>query len=230
VELSGILAMKNLKVKHFMYALMVISFLAYFIILQIRPVQEKTFINYLKLVPIVVTIDTIVFFLFAKYAWKWRIFKDWLVPFPDLNGTYQGMIKTTWSDPLTDERPAPIPATLTIHQSFFSISCVMRTAEMTSHSFISDFILDEDNQVKKLSYSYTSIPKQVVIERSPQHQGTIVFEIDDSSKPKLLGEYWTTRKTTGTIELEHYIEEKLSTFPKGELGKHPVSEVRNHKS
>jgi SMODS-associating 2TM, beta-strand rich effector domain len=222
--------MRNLKVNSFIYALTFISFLAYFIILQIQPVEEKSFINYLKIVPTVVTVDAAVVFLFAKFAWKWRVFKSWLVPFPNLNGTYQGTIRTTWIDPITNERPAPIPVTLTIHQTFFSISCVMRTEEMTSRSFIADFILDDDNQVKKLSYSYTSTPKQVVIERSPQHDGTIMFEIDDSSKPRLVGEYWTARKTTGTIELEFYIEEKLSTFPNKELGKHPVSEIRNNKS
>lgn len=104
----------------------------------------------------------------------------------------------------------------------------MRTEEMTSYSFISDFILDKDNQVKKLSYSYTSTPKQVVIERSPQHYGTIVFEIDETAKLRLIGEYWTGRKTTGTIDLEFWKKEKLATFP-SKLGKHPVSEIRNNR-
>jgi hypothetical protein len=222
--------MKNLKVNHFIYGLAVISFLAYFIILYFWPVQDNTFINYLKVVPSVVTVDTVIAFLFAKYAWKWSVFKDWLVPFPNLNGTFQGTIHTTWIDPLANTRPAPIPVILTIHQTFFGVSCVMRTAEMVSHSFISDFIVDEDNQVKKLAYSYTSTPNHVVLERSAQHQGTIVFEIDDSSKIRLFGQYWTARKTTGTIDLEFYIEEKLNSFPSKELAKHPVSELRNNKS
>lgn len=221
--------MRNLKLNHFIYALTAISFLAYFIILQIQPVQEQTFINYVKIVPTVVTIDTAVIFLFTQYFWKWKIFKEWLVPFPNLNGTFKGTIRTTWIDPITNERPAPIPAILTVNQSFFSISCVMRTEEMASYSFISDFIVDKDNQVKKLSYSYTSNPKQVVIERSPQHLGTIVFEIDETPKIRLVGEYWTGRKTTGNIEMEFWKKQKLNTFP-AKLGKHPVSEARNNKS
>jgi SMODS-associating 2TM, beta-strand rich effector domain len=230
VELLRVLAMKNLKVNHFIYGLAIISLLTYFIILQFWPVQENTFLNHLKIVPRVVTVDTVIAILFAKYAWKWRVFKGWLVPFPNLNGTFQGTIQSTWVDPHTGSRPAPIPAILTIHQTFFSVSCVMRTAEMVSRSFISDFIVDEDNQVKKLAYSYTSIPTQVVMERSAQHDGTIVFEIDDSSKIRLFGQYWTARKTTGTIDLEFYIEEKLNSFPSKELAKHPVSEIRNNKS
>jgi hypothetical protein len=221
---------KNLKLNHFIYALIGISFVAYFIILKyIQPVQEETFINYLKIIPTVVTVDTVLVLLFTQHIWKLRIFKGWLVPFPNLNGTYKGIIRTTWEDPITKERPASIPTILTIKQSFFRISCVMRTEEMTSYSFICDFILDKDNQEKQLSYSYRSYPKQIVVERSPQHRGTIVFEIDETPKIRLVGEYWTDRKTTGTIEMEFWRKKKLNTFP-ANLGKHPVSEARNKKA
>jgi hypothetical protein len=99
---------------------------------------------------------------------------------------------------------------------------------MTSYSFICDFILDKDEQVKKLSYSYTSNPKQVVIERSPQHFGTALFEIDEKPKLRLIGEYWTGRKTTGSMKLDFWKKDKLNTFP-STLGTHPVSEARDNK-
>src|SRR5258708_7404620 len=193
--------MKHLNLNRFLAAITIISFLAYFIILDLNPVKESTFVNYLRIVPTVITVDTIIGFLFVQYLWRFKIFRGWLVPFPNLNGSYKGTIQTTWIDPITNERPAPIPATLTINQTFFRISCVMRTKEMVSYSFISDFILDKDEQVKKLAYSYSSNPKQVVIERSPQHLGTMVFEIEEKPKWRLVGEYWTGRKTTGVIEM-----------------------------
>lgn len=223
--------MKNLKLNYFLTGLLFISFIAYFIILFLQPVKEPTFLNYAKIVPTVVTIDTALIFLFAKFFWKWRIFYDWLVPFPNLNGTYKGKIRTTWTDPETGGRPDVIDAVLTINQSFFSISCVMRTTEMTSYSILADFILDPDNQVKKLSYTYTSNPKQVVIERSPQHLGTAVFDIDDGKKKKhrLIGEYWTARKTTGSIEMEFWKKDKVNSLPT-DFVTHPVSEIRDYKS
>jgi hypothetical protein len=230
VELLGVLALRNLKVTNALYALAVILFITYFAVLYFQPIQEKTFINYLKILPTAISIDTAVIIVFAKYLWKWGIFKEWLVPFPNLNGTYQGTIKTTWEDPITGERPAPIQAYLTISQSFFNISCVMRTEEMTSHSFIGDFILDKDNQVKRLSYSYVSHPKQIVIERSPLHQGTIVFDIAEGHRPRLIGQYWTGRKTTGTIEMKFWKKDKLDSFPSKKVGMHPVSGARNNKS
>src|SRR5262249_26319552 len=50
--------------------------------------------------------------VFVGYAWKLPIFRKWLVPFPDLNGTWQGTIQTTWRDPQTNQIPGPIPVIL----------------------------------------------------------------------------------------------------------------------
>ena len=91
---------------------------------------------FLRILPFCVSIDLLFIAAFSTYLWRWNIFQSWLVPFPNLNGTWQGYIQTTWVDPFTNERPAPIPTILTIKQSFFKISCVMRTAEMTSRSII----------------------------------------------------------------------------------------------
>lgn len=160
--------------------------------------------------------------IFVTQAWRWRIFRGWLVPFPDLNGTWQGTIQTTWSDPQTGAIPGPIPAVLTIKQSFIRLSCVMRTAEMTSRSCFADFWLDGDEQIKMLGYSYhsTSIPS--VVDRSAPHDGTVVLEIVGSPAKKLKGQYWTSRKTTGEVRMEFKKAELSEEFP-GRLGPHPVS-------
>jgi len=201
--------MKNINLKYFLFAILLISLLAFFVLLQFNEDKSINFLAILKMLPKVVTIDILAIGLFSAYLWKWKIFKGWLVPFPNLNGTWKGEIQTTWIDPQTNERPAPIPAIVSIKQSFFKISCVMRTAEMTSRSVISDFVLDKDNQVKRLIYSYDSNPLQTVKERSPQHCGTMVFDIIEKPKMKLEGEYWTGRKTTGNIEVTFWKKELL---------------------
>lgn len=221
--------MKHLNLTRYIWAIAGTLFAIFVLFLVFQPPPENSFINLVKILSSSVGIETILIGVFVKFLWKFRFLQDWFVPFPNLNGTYQGTIQTTWIDTITGERPAPIPAILTIKQSFTHISCVMRTEEMTSFSFISDFILDENNQLKQLSYSYNSQPKQIVIERSPQHYGTIVFDIIEEEKIKLIGYYWTGRKTTGNIEMEFYADDKLDYFPK-EFGKHPVSEVRDYKS
>lgn len=178
--------------------------------------------NFFGAISKVVSTELFIVYLFSQFCWKWKMFKGWLVLFPDLNGTWKGEIQSTWKNPKTNERPDPIPAILTIKQSFFNISCVMRTAEMTSHSVLSDFKLDKDNQIKRLIYTYDSNPLQTVKDRSPQHCGTMIFNIIEKPQLKLDGEYWTGRKTTGNIQMEHWKKELLDYYPK-ELGSHPVS-------
>lgn len=171
-----------------------------------------------KTIPLVLLVVGI----FVSYAWRWKIFRGWLVPFPDLNGTWQGTIQTTWKNPESGEVPAPIPVILTIKQSFIRISCVMRTAEMTSRSYLADFWLDGDEQIRKLGYSYHSNPLPSVADRSQPHDGTIIFELVGSPVEKLKGVYWTARKTTGEVVLTFREKNRLEEFP-NDLGKHPVS-------
>jgi hypothetical protein len=107
-------------------------------------------------------------------------------------------------------------------QSFTKISCVMRTAEMTSRSFLADFWLDGDEQVRMLGYCYHSLPLPTVQHRSQPHDGTVVFEVVGTPVTKLKGTYWTGRKTTGEVVLTFRGEERLDEFPT-DLGRHPVS-------
>lgn len=213
--------MKNLNLKYFIFILVFLSFIIYSLVLILNPFVQKTFLNYLRILPNVVWVDLIFIFIFSQWIWKWKIFKGWLVPFPNLNGTWKGEIQSTWRNPETNERVAPIPVILTINQSFLKISCVMRTEEMTSYSFVSDFLIDKDSQVKKLAYSYYSRPKQTVRHRSEQHNGTIIFEIIEIPEKALEGDYWTERKTSGEIKLKYWKTERLESYPV-EIGNHPL--------
>lgn len=221
--------MRNINLKTAVYVIVGLSAVVATILIYISDPFQPTLLTLLKLLSKVVSVDVVLIGFFASCAWQWRIFKGWLVPFPNLNGTWKGHIRTTWIDPKTNERPAPIPAILTVHQTFFKVSCVMRTAEMTSRSVTSDFVLDKDNQVRRLFYSYDSTPIQSVRERSPQHCGTMAFDIIEKPKKLLTGDYWTARKTTGDIEMSFWKKEKLETYPVS-LGDHPVSAARDHTS
>ena len=163
-------------------------------------------------IPKVVTVDLILIGLFVKWVWRWKYLQGWLVPFPDLNGTWQGIIQTSWKD--TDNiSPGPISTILTIKQTFGHISCVMRTGEMESHSYVEGFSLDPEKQIRKLCYSYTSRPKTSVRDRSTPHDGTMLFNIIGKPVMKLEGEYWTQRKTTGTITLTFHAKDLFDELP-----------------
>jgi hypothetical protein len=213
--------MKNLKPKSFalfIFAQFIVCFIgvAYLSNIQIDGMLSSLKVAY-KTIPLLLFF----WFLFSRYCWKWSIFQGWLVPTPYLEGTWKGTIQTTWKNPETGESPGPIPVILTIKQSFLHVSCVMRTAEMASRSYLADFWLNSENQIQKLGYSYTSVPSVSVAGRSQPHDGTVVFEIIGQPVEKLHGLYWTTRKTTGEISLKFHCRERLDEFP-GDLGDHPM--------
>lgn len=214
--------MKNLHSKRFALAIFVVfatcfCWVAYRSGKNVSNLLSALIIAY-KTIPLVLMVVG----FFVGYAWRWKIFRGWLVPFPDLNGTWQGAIQTTWVNLETGAIPSPIPVILSIKQSFIHISCVMRTAEMTSHSYLADFWLDGDEQVRMLGYSYHSKPLPTVADRSQPHDGTIVFELIETPVTKLKGTYWTARKTTGEVVLTFREPKRLEEFP-DDLGKHPVS-------
>ena len=214
--------MKNLHSKRFAWAIFLVFVICFsgMAIQSGKKVEDfgSAFLIAYKTVPLVL----LIVWVFVSYAWRWRIFHGWLVPFPDLNGTWQGSIQTTWKNPNTGEVPGPIPVILSIKQSFTRISCVMRTAEMTSRSYLADFWLDGDEQIRMLGYSYRSNPSPSVIDRSQPHDGTTVFELIGNPVQKLKGTYWSSRKTTGEISLVFRGEKSLEEFP-DDLGLHPVS-------
>ena len=205
--------MRNICLKYSLYALLALSAIAFFALAITQNITVVNFVSIFKLIPKVVSIDLLAVAAFSSFMWKWRIFKGWLVPFPNLNGTWKGSIQSTWVDPITNERAPAIPAILTIKQSFLKISCVMRTTEMTSRSIIADFVLDKEQQVCRVSYTYDSNPIATVKERSPQHLGTMLFDIVEAPERKLEGDYWTGRKTTGHVELTFWKKELLHKYP-----------------
>lgn len=155
-----------------------------------------------------------------KWGWRWRLLQGWLVPFPNLNGTWQGDIQTNWKDNKGNVL-SPIPVVLIIKQSFGHVSCVMRTAEMESHSYLEGFCIDRERQIRQLCYSYTSKPKARLRDRSTPHDGTILFNIIGSPVNKLVGEYWTQRQATGNVSLTFRTKDLLEELPP-DLLDHPM--------
>jgi hypothetical protein len=212
--------MRNLKVKPFAFIIFVffaISFVGISLLTgrEVTDVISALAVAY-KTIPVILGL----WGLFVWKGWKIKRLSGWLVPFPDLNGTWEGTLQTTWEDV-----PGAIPVILTVKQSFTRISCVMRSGEMTSRSHFADFWIDSDEQLRNLGYSYSSVPSPLIIDRSPAHDGTVTFEIIGDPVTKLKGTYWNSRKSTGEITLTFKTKEMLDEYPE-ELGEHPMKAKR----
>ena len=218
--------MKNLNIKPFFYILAAFSILVLFIAALVKGYDLSNFLNLIQLIPIVATADGVAYAIFTTWLWRWNLLQGWLIPFPNLNGTWQGYIQTNWKG-AKGQTPGPIPTILTIKQSFGRMSCVMRTEEMESHSYLEGFCIDKDAQVRRLCYSYTSRPKASLRERSTPHDGSILFNIIGTPVNKLEGEYWTQRQATGTIILTFRTKVLLDEMP-SDLPVHPVTAGEGH--
>jgi hypothetical protein len=165
--------------------------------------------------PEVVTVFVVLRFVFTKWLWRWRGFsyKSWLVQFPDLEGTWEGELQSTWENPKTGQREPPIKAFLVIRQTFSTISCTMFTKEMVSFSRAAQLLKDETADAIALSFNYTSTPKAVIRERSAVHDGAADLRVVRVPQRVLEGQYWTGRCTTGDVRLRFHSEELLEAFP-----------------
>lgn len=210
------------------YALVVISSIVWFVLARLSNLNLSVAKDFFGLVPKVVTIDLLIIVAFTKWGWRYRCFRGWLVPFPDLNGSWLGNIYSDWVNPETGQGVPPIPVMLTVNQSFSHISCMMHTGEMKSYSFSEGFNIDEARQIKQVTYIYTSKPRISLNQRSLPHDGAVVFDIIEVPDRKLTGRYWTERRTTGEIVLTFHSSEALEEIPSN-LGTHPVTEDENRR-
>lgn len=213
--------MKNLNLKPFLFILLAFSGLVWFCIATVSGLNMQNLVDFMRPIPKVVTTDVLLVGIFMKWLWRWQLLQGWLVPFPDLNGTWQGHIQTNWKD-AEGRTPGPIPTILTIKQTFGRMSCVMRTGEMESHSYLEGFCIDKEAQIRRLCYSYTSKPKAALRSRSTPHDGTMLFNIIGTPVRKLEGEYWTQRQTNGSVALIFRDKELVDELPH-DLSAHPMA-------
>lgn len=141
----------------------------------------------------------------ANVAWRgvWRRLPPIeRATFPDLNGTWEGYIFSTWISPNTDAIPEPLPVVVRIRQSLFSTAVLFQTDEAKSRSTWSTLEVDRAAGAYRVFYSYEHQPMAAVRPRNPSHRGFAWLEMDiDADRNTLKGQYFTDRKTTGDIKL-----------------------------
>src|ERR1700733_1979960 len=99
----------------------------------------------IKKLPDVVTVYVVSSFVFAKWLWRLPIFRGWLVPFPDLQGTWVGELQSTWKNPETGHRIPALRMIVVIRQTFSSVSCTLFTKESESYSTAAQITRDEES-------------------------------------------------------------------------------------
>lgn len=166
----------------------------------------------IKKLPDVVTVYVLLSFVFTKWLWRLSIFRGWLVPFPDLQGTWVGELRSTWKNPDTGQQIPALRMILVVRQTFSSVSCTLFTKESESYSTAAQIARDEETGALSLSYNYTNRSKATIRHRSPIHDGAARLKIVTLPERALEGEYWTSRCTTGDMLLRFQTRSLLETF------------------
>lgn len=183
--------------KFFTWGVVVTVLLVYGILfLLTQDLEHLSALGMVKIVPTTVTIELLLWFLFSKWGWKWKVFHPWLVVTPDLSGSWEGTIHYKWKDK-EDDRGTNV----TILQSFNHVTVILSTIESDSRSVSASFDIDEKKGVYALYYTYVNEPQITIQDRSAIHYGTTRLRFDINNPTELRGEYWTSRDTKGTIVL-----------------------------
>ncbi|MGT2797676.1 Cap15 family cyclic dinucleotide receptor domain-containing protein [Streptococcus intermedius] len=83
-----------------------------------------------------------------------------------------------------------------MEQSFFTVKVKLKTSESSSNSITASIV--NDNGTQKLIYTYLNNPRAEL--QSPIHYGTVIIDIDNPNR--LEGNYYTGRKTRGSMRFE----------------------------
>jgi predicted pore-forming effector associated with SMODS systems len=192
--------MKNLRKETAIYIQLAGFVVIWTLVLFVSGVELKINWEALRKLPEVVTIYYALQLLFTSWAWRLPLFQSWLVPFPDLQGTWVGTVQSTWPEP-TAAPPKPIPIIIVIRQSFYSISCFMYSQESTSFSSAAQLMGEEDGLPLHLSFNYSNRPKSSVREHSQMHYGAAILRVVQRPERVLEGDYWTDRRTRGDLQV-----------------------------
>lgn len=185
-------------IRTFAFSIIGLAFIVYAIIFLITQNLENIDLNKaITHISTTITINILLWTIFIKWAWKFKIFYPWLVQTPNLSGNWNGFLKSNWEG----GRLEPIPTEVIIKQSFLHIQVIIKTGESRSYSVGGSFDIDEERGFQQLFYSYLNTPKAGVRNRSEIHYGTTLLNFEGFNVDTIEGEYWTSRETTGEIKL-----------------------------
>lgn len=140
--------------------------------------------------------------IFLRWAWTWFTIFEKLHKVPNLEGHWSGTFVSTWKPtPESPEITGPIDVTI-VQPNLYVLKLTQRSGESTSHSYGESFETLPDGSIM-VNFSYRNDPHATVRDRSQISYGTARYDLIISGKRKeLSGNYFTDRKSTGTIRLK----------------------------
>lgn len=152
---------------------------------------------------------------FDRWVWHWPVFRGWLVRRPYLHGTWRAEIVSDWVDPSTGTGIPPIMAFMVVRQTGSALSLRLLTPESRSESVSAGVEVCTDGTFE-INVAYRNRPGSPFRHRSEVHYGAMLLTTESSTPARLEGEYWTDRKTIGSVTLTDRRRGHPTTFTEAE--------------
>ena len=169
----------------------------------------------------VVSALVVVWFLFERFFWRCPCFHGWFVKRPDLRGTWRVELQSSYIDPETEHRVPAIVCYMGVKQTLSEIKMHLMTPESESLSIAGHIVHQPSGEGYQVICGYTSEPDILLRNErvSEMHKGILIIHTHGSGvRPDTLtAEYWTDRKTVGTMNFRRRVNKVFTRFEDARL-------------
>ncbi len=155
-------------------------------------------------------------FAFDRFFWRFRLFHGWLVKRPDLRGTWRVEIQSSYINPERMERVPAFVCYMGVKQTLSELKMHLMTPESESLSIAGHIARQPSGEGYQVICSYTNEPDILLRNErvSDMHKGILIIDSHGSGvRPDTLtAEYWTDRKTVGTMVFSMRANEVFTRF------------------
>lgn len=151
--------------------------------------------------------------LFEQRGWRWTwLHRINLVRTPVVIGTWKGVMQSDWKEEGSDTPIPPRTVYLTVQQTAVTVKVRLLTDESSS-DLLYGLVERGSSGYPTITYAYLNEPALPLQQtRSRIHHGAAMIKIIGDPATMLEGDYWTDRKTTGTLTFEAHNPQIAQTF------------------
>lgn len=149
---------------------------------------------------------TILLLLYDRFIWRWKPVRL-LTSKPLVAGTWRGELRSDYHPPGQATPMGPIPIAVRISQTDSTLLVTTFTDESQSTTE-KGLITQEADGRWRIHWAYLNVPRQSVQHRSAQHRGACDVYLSGRDGERLIGQYFTSRSTTGEIELTEWSKQR----------------------
>jgi hypothetical protein len=159
---------------------------------------------------------SIVFIALEHWLWKWSWLHGWFITVPDLRGTWIVTLQSSGVDPVTNQPVPAITCYMGVEQTLSTLNMHLMTPESESYFIAHSIYPSRSSNGYEIAGVYVNRPSiHLRGNRSNMHLGALMIDTHGPAKGKptaLSGEYWTDRKTVGTMNFTKRVDEVCTSY------------------